>query len=427
MSTEQDLDSFFTGLDAGMNGLREVRASYDELVAFEFNSTHFFEPNENKTSDILAFFLNPKAEFGQELDLPKATHGQAATFLKVFLEYFDLQYALNLLKAGKRVVVKREHHTFEERRIDVTIHFGVNEYVIGIENKIVEGRDLSNQLNHYSKELAQITHSKDKWILLYLTPHGGNPWEGSIDQNSRENLEGLKRFRKVSYATDIVDILGRFELRCKADNVRAFLKDFKQYLKQLYGGERFMGETNYLEKYVKEHPTIIGNIRPLYAAVEQLRAGYQEKLLSELKRQLDSKGITLCERKSTWWPLTNESVEKLKFCKGEFEIIIDEKLTGLINGVYTWKDADGSWKYRDELKLIQAAMEKDTPERRYQWSNSWGGFFYQLADDLCWSDKQLTKYLQNLNEPTYIPNIVNGMVSQISKFVETLERVCKKQ
>ncbi len=70
---ETQLTTFFEGLRSGVSCMKELRKSYDRKMAFDFNLLNFFCPGENKTSEILAFFINPHA-----------AHGQGDAFLKCF-------------------------------------------------------------------------------------------------------------------------------------------------------------------------------------------------------------------------------------------------------------------------------------------------------------------------------------------------------
>src|ERR1017187_5205914 len=94
--TESELNKLFTGLDAGLNSLREVRATYEEQIAFDFNMLRFFDLGETKVSEILAFFLDRRKE-----------HGQKSAFLRLFLEHFDLTDNINtLLGPDEEITVK---------------------------------------------------------------------------------------------------------------------------------------------------------------------------------------------------------------------------------------------------------------------------------------------------------------------------------
>jgi len=261
---ESELTEFFAGLDAGLKSLRKVRSIYDEQVAFEFNVTSFFWPDENKTSEILAFFLNPKE-----------SHGQKTTFLKLFVKQFKLQkLPPDLLEDIGSIEVACEDPTAEKRRIDITIQFGNDKYIIGIENKIGTAPDQPNQIHDYVKELRGRTKGDDKrWTLFYLTPNGDNPSTVSITEEFRKELitNENQNLRNINYREEIIGLLEQFEMSCKAENVRAFLKDFRQYLKKKHIGETFMGENNFVTDYLRDHPNILKHADALRDAVESTK------------------------------------------------------------------------------------------------------------------------------------------------------------
>jgi len=72
---EKNIVAYFSGLSATIKSVKEVQKLYNHQLAFNFNSLNFLRPGENKYSEILAFFLNPKE-----------VHGQGNIFLKLFLK-----------------------------------------------------------------------------------------------------------------------------------------------------------------------------------------------------------------------------------------------------------------------------------------------------------------------------------------------------
>jgi PD-(D/E)XK nuclease superfamily len=250
------LNKFFQGLQAGLKSLKEVRQIYDEQVAFEFNSVNFFGPNENKISEILAFFLDKSKP-----------HGQKDKFLKIFLEKFNLEKALNLINEGKTAQVKLEKYINENRRIDIAIIIGKNDFVIGIENKIWNAGDQDKQIEDYSTFFEN--RAPDKYVLFYLTPDGRDPSEKSIPKEKL--LKKKDAIQSISFKEDIIELFDQFELVCKADNVRAFIKDFQKYLKQHFLGEKIMGESEFIKDYIKNNPEIIKYQKALDEGIKELR------------------------------------------------------------------------------------------------------------------------------------------------------------
>ena len=260
MCTETELKSFlhsfFNGLDSGLKSLKEIRAVYDERVAFDFCSVRFFWPNENKISEILAFFLDPDK-----------SHGQKTAFLRVFLEHFNLLDAVKLLDEKKEASVCLEDPTDEKRRIDITVKIG-DEFILAIENKIYDNTpDQDCQLAAYATDLEKKVGKN--YILFYLTPDGHEPPQKSLSVEQRQNLED--KFACIAYADTIIPVFSKFELVCRADNVRAFIKDFQQYLKQQYTGEKTMDEQKFVKEFLENNPWIIKYTSNLHKTAELIR------------------------------------------------------------------------------------------------------------------------------------------------------------
>lgn len=266
---ELQLSKFFACLNAGLESVHKVRESYNEQMAFDFCATRdFFWPNENTTSRVLAFFLNPSAN-----------HGQKNTFLKIFINHLEeriskisdeMALALRNCINAEMIRVATEEHTEGSRRIDIVIAFGVNgkNFIIGIENKI-GATDQESQISDYSKELNERTGGK--YLLIYLTPDGRSPSENSIKQTERELLEKKCRFLKLSYKSDIIKLFEEFEQGCKADCVKAFLRDFTKHLKIQHVGVSEMDEKNVIKKSLMENPEILKFTKPIEICAEEVR------------------------------------------------------------------------------------------------------------------------------------------------------------
>jgi hypothetical protein len=233
--TGAHLAAFFEGLRAGVTCVQEIRGRYDRKMAFDFNSLNFFWPGENKTSEILAFFLNPAA-----------SHGQGAAFLESFC---TRHIPPNLIRCNySEAKVFTEYPTDHSRRIDVVVEFP-GAVFIGIENKIW-AKDQPDQLGHYSKFLAK--KSGGKYHLFYLSPYGTPPSDVSITQAERDALYANEKLTLLSYQKDMLLILDGFIQVCMAENVQAFLKDFQKYLKQQYVGEKEMSEKEYIRTFISK-------------------------------------------------------------------------------------------------------------------------------------------------------------------------------
>jgi hypothetical protein len=284
--TESELTKFFTGLDVGLNSLREVRTAYDEQIAFDFNMLRFFKPRETKISEILAFFLDPKNN-----------HGQKYAFLRTFLEHFKLSDNLNtLLSADEQITVGREDSTETNRKIDVTVSFKNANFMIGIENKVY-AVDRQSQVQAYCKELHKRTDGN--YVLLYLSLDRHEPSETSIPKDELQALLLSKKIQIASHS-EIAEVLKKYETVCRADNVRGFIRQFQQYIKQEHLGESFMGETDFLVNYIRANPKIVKHADALWRAVQSLKPECFNEFWRTVAKHLEDKSIHINLARMQW-------------------------------------------------------------------------------------------------------------------------------
>ncbi|MET3978344.1 uncharacterized protein (DUF427 family) [Mucilaginibacter sp. UYP25] len=267
--TASYIKPYFSGLISLNRTLKDVQALYDPVNAFRFNLFNFWYPGENKLSQILAFFLDPKQ-----------THGQGDVFLKIFLNQFGLTH---LVSDTNNVNVKCEYTITYQRRIDILISFYNDKFAIGIENKFGAG-DQVNQLHDYAK------YFKDNFnnhVLFYLTPKGGNPSLSSINKENYELYIGDGSLQSISYTSDIIDLINKWSLACQANRVRYFLNDFEQYFKKILIGDNFMNEHQIVADYALSTPENLTAAFDTFKAFsiikEEIAKRFTDKLAANLK------------------------------------------------------------------------------------------------------------------------------------------------
>lgn len=210
----------------------EFKKEYNKQLAFDFNLFNFFNVGENKVSEILAFFLNPKE-----------SHGQGNIFLKEFVTAFykeDVDLSNAYIECEKIITNKR--------RIDLYIK--LKDFTIAIENKIWAD-DQPNQLKDYATFLEKET--KGNFLLLYLNPYGSIPTEKSIDNEYKEKLFSKEQYKKISYKNDILILIDKWSAICEADNVTFFIKEFKKYLKIKFLGNNTINMSAKLREIIKNN------------------------------------------------------------------------------------------------------------------------------------------------------------------------------
>jgi len=154
--------------------------------------------------------------------------------------------------------------------------------LIGIENKIYEWtQEQKNQLKHYADFLCE--RSKN-FCLLYLTPSGHQASDYSINGTEAEKLRKNNHLKEMSFQKDIIELFEEFELKCKADNVRAFLKDFNHYLRQQYKGEKVMDKKEFIKDYIMKNQNVIQYQDEIYQAIEEIKWDFIKSISEELEK-----------------------------------------------------------------------------------------------------------------------------------------------
>jgi hypothetical protein len=266
---EKNIVAYFSGLSATIKSVKEVQKLYNHQLAFNFNSLNFLRPGENKYSEILAFFLNPKE-----------VHGQGNIFLKLFLKNVGLEDKVSDIDFVT-VDCKCEHVIDDQRRIDILIRFGHNKFVIAIENK-VWAIDQDKQLKDYNTYLNR--EFAENYCLLYLTPYIKNPSIESIETHSFKELQEKGLFKLIGYKKHIIVCVHNWVLHCQAERVRVFLLDFEQYLKKEFLGQTFMDENKTIVEYVVKNSENIEIAFATFNAIEEIKI----KLLYKLRSQIEA-------------------------------------------------------------------------------------------------------------------------------------------
>lgn len=348
------LTTFFEGLRTGVSCMRELRKSYNKQMAFDFNSLNFFRLDENKTSEIIAFFLNPHAG-----------HGQGDAFLKCFCSKLLPQNLFILSPEDyATATVRTEESTDENRRIDIVVRFPKKRILIGIENKIW-AMDQEEQLDHYAEYLEK--ESVGNYHLFYLTPYGDHPSQVSILKDKYEKLVEEEKISLLSHDIDIISVMDDFVQVCMADNVQAFLKEFQKYLKQQYRGEKEMDEKAIVEQFIvkKENMALALDIAQQIHAVKN-------ELWKETVKQLEdwasNNSCSLVVKAHSYDAMSNLGKSLLlninKACdhKWSFELRFDGNRNGLYHRLFVTTESMKSnileqaqsklgYKYKSEVDI----------------------------------------------------------------------------
>ncbi len=219
-----NLEKFYTHAQSKIEKIEEGRKRYGRKNAPWFNPIDFWWVDEDKTSQILAFFLNPNE-----------SHEQGDRYLRHFIKKFGLDFFT--YNRRDKIEVKCGLHTHEGKGIDIVIYKNSFELAIGIENRIrMSAQEQQGELEHYSKYLSNRT--SDDYCLIYLTPKGKAVPPKSLSREERHELARSKKFKHLTYEEHLIDCIAEFEAITESVRVKSFLKDFEKTMRERYMGEK---------------------------------------------------------------------------------------------------------------------------------------------------------------------------------------------
>lgn len=211
---KEKIEAYFSSIGDKINIIRNANKEIELRDAPRFSVFDYIDTDENKLSDIIADFLNPNGK-----------HGQGNLFLLEFLKLINL----GNIDHDKFISIRREASTRlinpTQRRMDIVINFASR--AVMIENK-PWATDQYKQLSDYKEHLYR--DYREKFTIIYLTSHNGKPSEGSIAEDELNELIDKSQFIQISIDKDLVAWIERCLEKCKPQNVKHFLQDFKFYL-----------------------------------------------------------------------------------------------------------------------------------------------------------------------------------------------------
>ncbi len=393
----EGIGKFTRDMDQRIKSLREMRDVYNERIAFDFCfMNQFFHPDERKISQILAFFLDPKEK-----------HAQGNNFLREFLLYFGLcgDTSMDIDLEGSSV--KLEYPTEHGRLIDIVIRLRSG-FHVGIENKLDAG-DQPRQLFDYASDLEKC--SAGNYRLLYLTPDRREPSQSSITDEERENLG--EKLQCIGYKDGIIGphgLLVKFESVCRADNVRAFIRDFEQYIRLHYVGEYDMGEDDLIRRLVKDEPSVLRCFNELEQAIEGIREEYIGKLWGKVAHLASQEGLRVQkfmpqrgvkgDRVSVIAQIGGDNADK--FC-----VAYDQRASAMFMCVQgLGNNADYEKRISDELRLRKLEVKAPLPR--------WSGWRPRVDIACPFSNDALAELIGGSGD---MDIVAHGIVETIKQYI----------
>lgn len=265
------MELFFKRIQAQQSALKEFEDKYNSSLALDFNALDFITWNENKVSELLAYFLNPSEG-----------HRHGAVYLKIFVDFLELSFPT---QRKEKIKVKVEETTYDNRRVDIVINYDNGKELIGIENKIyTTTTDQENQLKDYYSFLKSIS-SNDSFTLIYLAPRGKKIPVFSTDEISNNSYEQLIETRKIiaiTYEDHIIPVIRQFVQVTDNIRLRSFLQDFERKLSNNYLGKQNLN-TNMIKNYITESSDNIRTAFEITNAIEEVKASLVNELTAQMQ------------------------------------------------------------------------------------------------------------------------------------------------
>lgn len=277
----QEIRNFFSIAHTKITLVEEVNNIYGKELAPNFNSFDFWSIDENKVSEIIAYFLDPNQK-----------HQQGDIYLRHFIKKFKLDF-FNF-DGNDKILVKCEKKTKNGRFIDIFISKNNNEKLIAIENKIHVGTsDQKNQIIDYINFL-NVT-AEDSFCLMYLSPKGKSLSEESISEDDRQIYEADGRLIIKNYEDEMIECVSGFSTITENPRVKSFLKDFEKKLRKIYMGEKNINSKEVIKDYIIENGKNLVLAfevsNSLHAVKEHLKSVFENELkeiADELKIKYDN-------------------------------------------------------------------------------------------------------------------------------------------
>lgn len=349
---------------------------YRKTLLLDFNSLDFVKWNENKVSEIIAFFLDPQE-----------SHGQGDLYLRMFVEYFELSFHYS---DYSKIRVILEESTDNNRRVDIVISYDNFKRAIGIENKIYPWtKDQPLQVADYIKHLKTYCKTED-YHLIYLAPQGKVLDKNSAGDNYEEMLADGK-LKLINYEEHIIGLVHRFAMHTDNDRLRSFIKDFELKLRNNFIGIN-MNEENEIVKYIK---TSEDNIRTAFSVVNNLNTVKQmlkKEYYVQMHELADELNIQFAEEHNHFvLPNFRKLYAKFNFESG-----------GLIYGLVKTPEFNALHPHKKYIPEIKDELK--TQFNTSHWWPLWQSLYENIAvNDKIWLDIQngnlksfVRKFLQDV-------------------------------
>jgi hypothetical protein len=224
--TQFDFEGFLSTASLVLDISRDAARTINESIAPDFSLVDLLMPDEVRLSNLIAELLNPNGR-----------HGQGGRFLQVFLtllakatsETAVIRRTSAAWNSSASIIVRREvptiHIPDRGRRMDILIE-GMGHGLM-IENKPWAG-DQRAQLADYASDLR--ARFGENFTIVYLTRGGTDPSSQSIPPDIWQSHMEAGRAASMSYVSPFLEWVAECEKVCRAEPVRAALRDIARFI-----------------------------------------------------------------------------------------------------------------------------------------------------------------------------------------------------
>lgn len=262
-----------------LEALQTAQSLYSRQLSPQFSIFDYINTDELGLSKILGDLLDPKG-----------SHGQQATFLRLFIEhclpslYQQESPWQDFIAHLEDTSVHLEELTGKSdsiRRMDIYLRNQVKgqSYGICIENKPYAA-DQPNQLTDYATELVNRQHTM--WHIIYLSEVSDAPSEYSVRAETLKEWIEQGKFTAVRFS-QLIKWLQACQIECENHSVKEFMAELIKFIQKQFMGIQDMDKDNAVLDIINQDPNTIDASIKIANNVNHMKKQLIEKLKKDLK------------------------------------------------------------------------------------------------------------------------------------------------
>ena len=310
------LERFFVELGPRLETARTLERELDRQLARRFNVFDYLRADELGLSQMIGDLLDPEG-----------SHGQGAAFLQCLVERLikeeQLEFAKNCDLSRSKVDLELpfKNKCGKERRIDIAVQIDDaqhGKHCLAIESKTNFAVDQPGQVEDYLWWIENKCcpgKNNSKHLIVYLTPTGKGPSEGSVSpkiiRELKKELEEKKprrlvimpcgpsgklgdtsgelddTFHGLRLSFSLADWLADCRRGCDVDRLRWFLREVETFCQRRYEGTTVTTtESSAVKDFVLAHPENVATALVVYKSWPEIAAEIKEDFLKLIHDKL---------------------------------------------------------------------------------------------------------------------------------------------